>query len=98
MSTLRITLDLSDGKLNRQRVKEANGDGEYRRLQRPLCQEDLANFRTGERAVRLLAGGVSDEGEIKETVNEPRPSRRSPPKKKPPSDVGSRPRRRRRSR
>jgi hypothetical protein len=81
MSKLRIVLDTDGGKLGRLRVKENNEEGAYYPLKRPIRQEDLVNFRTIERAARLLARGVLDEGDITEAVNAPRPPRRPPPKR-----------------
>jgi hypothetical protein len=89
MSSIRTIIDTEDGKVTRSRVKENDGDGEYRPFKRPLRQGDLINLRAGERVARLHARGVTDEADIIAVVNTPRATRRSAPKKPSTEEAGA---------
>jgi hypothetical protein len=84
--TLREIIEVADGKIRRLRVKEADSEGKYIDLERPLGAGDLKNLRKAAQAANLLARGISDREEIVSKVNaSPASSNRRMPDK-PPAD------------
>jgi hypothetical protein len=78
MSKLKIVVVVSDKpEVDRIDVKESDGEGNFAALEHPWCQRDLAKIQRANKALTLLARGISDTEDVVRIANmSPRSGRR----------------------